>query len=187
MSSGNSEHFDPRTRQLIDIFDRLFADSYNTRLIAMGEEPVYYPAGDACSYHRLIFRHDYFSSALHEISHWCIAGHQRRTLVDFGYWYQPDGRSGEQQQAFEQVEIKPQALEWMLSNAAGHQFRISADNLSGGVGASDSFVEAVARQARYWCDMPMPPRAAKLARALGEFFGGTDYCQPQQYDLTRLQ
>lgn len=186
MSSGNSEYFDPRTRQLIDIFDRLFVGSCNTRLIAMGDEPVYYPADDVFAYHRLIFRHDYFSSALHEISHWCIAGPQRREQVDFGYWYQPDGRTEAQQQAFEQVEVKPQALEWMLSNAAGHRFRISADNLSGGIGASEAFVEAVAQQARHWCDMPMPTRAAQLAEALAESFGGTNYCQPHQYDVARL-
>lgn len=186
MLSGNPANVDLRTRQLIDIFDRLFANSCNTRLVAMGDEPVYYPADDEYDFHRLIFRHDYFSSALHEISHWCIAGPERRKKVDFGYWYQPDGRTEIQQQAFEQVEVKPQALEWILSNAANHRFRISADNLSGEVGASDAFVAAIVEQARYWCDSPMPSRAAQLAEALAESFGGTDYSQPGQYTAARL-
>ncbi len=37
-------------------------------------------------------RTDFFASALHEISHWCVAGKARREQVDFGYWYCPDGR-----------------------------------------------------------------------------------------------
>ncbi len=50
-----------------------------------------------------------FASALHEISHWCIAGKARRELVDFGYWYCPDGRDAMTQSQFEDVEVKPQA------------------------------------------------------------------------------
>ena len=34
-----------------------------------------------------------FNSALHEISHWTIAGKERRLLADLGYWYAPDGRT----------------------------------------------------------------------------------------------
>ncbi|TNE81161.1 MAG: elongation factor P hydroxylase [Gammaproteobacteria bacterium] len=186
MSSGNSHTFDPQTRQLMDVFNRLFADSCNTRLIADGDEPIYLPADEQCDHHRLIFRHDYFSSALHEIAHWCIAGEQRRQLVDFGYWYNPDGRTEQQQRSFEQVEVKPQALEWLLSNAANHRFRISADNLAGGVGASEDFLSAVVQQARLWCETPMPPRAALLAEALAEAFGGESYLRADRYEMARL-
>lgn len=45
-------------------------------------------------------------------------GEKRRQLVDFGYWYAPDGRSAEQQELFQAVEVKPQAMEWILSPAA---------------------------------------------------------------------
>ncbi|WP_461482479.1 elongation factor P hydroxylase [Porticoccus sp.] len=184
--SGSTAVFDPRTGQLMEIFNRLFAGSCNTRLIADGDEPIYLPADGQCGHHRLIFRHDYFSSALHEIAHWCIAGEQRRLLVDFGYWYNPDGRTARQQRAFEQVEVKPQALEWMLSNAAGHRFRISADNLAGGVAASEAFIAAVAEQARNWCAASPPPRAALLAAALAEAFGGGGYRDPGQYSAASL-
>lgn len=186
MLSGRNEVFDPYSRQLIEVFNGLFAGCCNTRLIGGGDEPIYLPADQQHSHHRLIFRHDYFSSALHEISHWCIAGEQRRLLMDFGYWYNPDGRTEQQQRSFEQVEIKPQALEWMLSNAAAHRFRISADNLAGGVGASEAFVEAVASQARQWCASSMPPRARMLADALAEHFGGRDYQDTSRYTVAVL-
>lgn len=58
-----------------------------------------------------------FNSALHEISHWTIAGAKRRLLPDLGYWYAPDGRTKEQQDLFEQVEIKPQAIEWLFAQS----------------------------------------------------------------------
>ncbi len=156
---------------LVMLFNQLFFESYNTRLESGGEEPIYLPADSECDYHRLIFRSDYVSSAFHEISHWCIAGEQRRQLVDFGYWYNPDGRTEIQQRTFENVEIKPQALEWIFSVAAGHKFNISADNLVADIGASDNFIQSVIKQARAWCVSSLPDRPAKLVAALSEIFG----------------
>lgn len=162
--------------QLIKIFNDLFAGSFNTRLEGGGDEPIYLPANDVCDYHRLIFRSDYVSSALHEISHWCIAGEQRRQLEDFGYWYNPDGRTKPQQRTFEQVEIKPQAMEWIFSVAAGHAFNISADNLSADIGASEDFVVSVVSQAQAWCEAPIPNRFLAFTRALSESFGTHPFC-----------
>lgn len=156
---------------LVMLFNQLFFESYNTRLESGGEEPIYLPADSECDYHRLIFRSDYVSSAFHEISHWCIAGEQRRQLVDFGYWYNPDDRTEIQQRTFENVEIKPQALEWIFSVAAGHKFNISADNLVADIGASDNFIQSVIKQARAMCVSPLPDRPAKLVAALSEIFG----------------
>lgn len=156
---------------LVMLFNQLFFESYNTRLESGGEEPIYLPADSECDYHRLIFRSDYVSSAFHEISHWCIAGEQRRQLVDFGYWYNPDDRTEIQQRTFENVEIKPQALEWIFSVAAGHKFNISADNLVADIGASDDFIQSVIKQALAWCVSPLPDRPAKLVAALSEVFG----------------
>ncbi len=42
-----------------------------------------------------------------------------------GYWYAPDGHTQEQQALFEQVEIKPQAIEWLFAQAFGRKFRVS--------------------------------------------------------------
>lgn len=164
---------------LVTLFNQLFSDSYNTCLEAGGDEPVYLPANDDCDhpskYHRLIFRSDYVSSAFHEISHWCVAGEQRRQLVDFGYWYKPDGRTVAQQRTFENVEIKPQAIEWIFSVAAGHKFTISADNLAADIGASEEFVQAVVSQAQAWCAAPMPERAVALVAVLSETFGTSPF------------
>jgi elongation factor P hydroxylase len=101
--------------------------------------------------HLLWYREDYFASALHEVAHWCIAGEQRRQQLDFGYWYAPDGRSPEQQGAFEAVEYKPQALEWFFSLACGYRFRLSADNLGmpgGEMPDASEFRGRVCEQAR---------------------------------------
>ncbi|BBI51881.1 hypothetical protein HORIV_43020 [Vreelandella olivaria] len=95
-------------------FDGVFAERYQTRLIRGGDEPLYRPANSETPYHQVIFARGYYASALHEISHWCIAGEKRRQLEDYGYWYCPDGRNAEQQRAFEQAEIAPQALESIL-------------------------------------------------------------------------
>ena len=100
-----------RAGDLRRIFDQLFLHQYNTCLRGGGAEPIYLPASSCGELHRVIFRHDYFSSALHEVAHWCIAGPLRRQQVDYGYWYVPDGRDAQQQLRFEQVEARPQALE----------------------------------------------------------------------------
>ena len=99
------------------VFARCFARTENTRLVGGAAEPLYQPAGKGNGPHSLYFREDYFASALHEVAHWCIAGIERRQRVDFGYWYAPEGRSDDQQRAFESVEVRPQALEWYFSLA----------------------------------------------------------------------
>ncbi len=58
---------------------------------------------------------------------------RRREQVDFGYWYCPDGRDAMTQSQFEDVEVKPQAFEWLFCVAAGFPFNVSCDNLEGDV------------------------------------------------------
>ncbi|TQV67782.1 elongation factor P hydroxylase [Exilibacterium tricleocarpae] len=155
---------------LIDVFERNFLASHNTRLVKNGVEPVYLPARRPGERHRIVFTRDYFASALHEVAHWCIAGPQRRLLQDYGYWYQPDGRSAEQQRRFEQVEVKPQALEWVFATAAGYRFRVSADNLNGGAAPSADFLGAIYRQVLAYCEGGLPARAAAFTGALAAFY-----------------
>ena len=93
-------------RDLITLFDTTFYALYNTRLIKGTDEPIYIPSSEYCNYNQIVFAHGYFASALHEISHWCLAGSSRRLLEDYGYWYIPDGRDHQQQAQFESVEIK---------------------------------------------------------------------------------
>lgn len=111
----------------LDHLSRTFHESvghaFGTRLQGGASEPLYMPGFPAVIY----FRNDYVSSALHEIAHWCIAGPERRQKEDYGYWYKGD-RCASEQRAFEAVEARPQALEWIMSEAAGIHFRVSCDN-----------------------------------------------------------
>lgn len=133
----------------------------NVTLVRGDFEPEYFPATKD-SPARIQFAHGFFNSALHEISHWTIAGDNRRLLPDLGYWYAPDGRTQEQQALFEQVEIKPQAIEWMFAKAFGRKFRVSLDNLTGEGGNGSSFKDNVYAQVqRYFSGEAKLPRDAK--------------------------
>ena len=176
----------PDSAPLITLFDRCFADSLNTRLVRGFDEPVYLPATADCLNHRVIFAHGFFSSALHEIAHWCLAGEQRRQQIDYGYWYAPDGRSVQQQRDFEVVEVKPQALEWILSKSCGHRFRISADNLSGEATDPQVFKLAVFEQVADYCRQGLPARAETLRQALVAYYGVHSKLAFSRYSLTEL-
>lgn len=156
---------------IISIFNDTFYQEFNTKLVKGEDEPIYLPANEACDFHRIIFAHGFYASALHEIAHWCIAGPKRRLLEDFGYWYEPDGRTSEQQQAFEKVEIKPQAVEWALCAAAGKQFRVSADNLNGAEPDIEGFTQSVFEQVKNYLVEGFPKRAVQLMSALAMFYG----------------
>ncbi|MEP5566618.1 MAG: elongation factor P hydroxylase, partial [Halioglobus sp.] len=154
------------------VFDRCFADSENTRLIGGAAEPFYQPATIDQPINLLYFREDYFASALHEIAHWCIAGAERRKQLDFGYWYAPEGRSDDEQKSFEQVEVKPQALEWYFSSACHYPFRISVDNFgaSGELPDTSQFRCDLVAQALYWQETLLPERALQFFNALAKEF-----------------
>ena len=107
------------------IFNDGVGSKYQTLLKGGRNEPVFIPDRDTSDI--IHYKADYVSSALHEVAHWCIAGANRRRLVDYGYWYK-EFRDADQQLAFEQHEAKPQALEWIFSEGAGIQFRLSVDN-----------------------------------------------------------
>lgn len=145
---------------LILHFNRWFSH-LNVNLVKGDFEPEYFPATDSTPA-RIQFAHGFFNSALHEISHWSIAGNKRRLLPDLGYWYAPDGRTAEQQALFEQVEIKPQAIEWLFATAFGRKFRVSLDNLTGEGGDGNRFKDHVFAQVQaYFSGQAQLPRDAK--------------------------
>ncbi|WP_029407834.1 elongation factor P hydroxylase [Thiomicrorhabdus sp. Milos-T2] len=154
----------PKT--LVKLFNQTFIHTYNTELICCEEEPIYRPADNQHPHHRIIFAHGFFASALHEISHWCVAGKERRLLEDFGYWYEPDGRSEQRQAEFEQVEIKPQALEWIFSKSAGFEFNFSADNIALNNQPSEKFKQAVYQQVKLYLKNGLPTRAQMWSQCL---------------------
>ncbi len=159
-----------RYEDLITLFNDCFFATYNTKLVRGDDEPIYLPADENEPYNRLIFAHGYFASALHESAHWLIAGRDRRKLIDFGYWYVPDGRSSAEQALFQSVEVKPQAMEWILSNAAKSPFFVSVDNLNGKEGDTLSFKQAVYNQVRIYCENGLPKRAKLFRDALCRFY-----------------
>lgn len=155
---------------LISLFDTLFRDSEYTVLVRGDDEPVYLPADASHPFARIVFAHGFFSSALHEIAHWCVAGVQRRQQIDFGYWYAPDGRTPEQQQEFESLEIKPQAIEWILAMAAGFRFRVSCDNLLGGPFDLEAFKVRIHGEVLRRFSEGLPARTQRLVEALIEHY-----------------
>lgn len=148
--------------QLVSEFNSRAGSVYNTELVGGADEPLYLPAEGNKGRHRIYFRENFLSSALHELAHWCLAGEARRQRVDYGYWYNPDGRDEVEQLAFEQVEVKPQALEWIFSLALGHTFHFSADNLNSNSGVSESFKACVQAQRDIWLNEGLPVRANKV-------------------------
>ncbi|MBF7072515.1 elongation factor P hydroxylase [Glaciecola sp. MH2013] len=159
-----------KSTDLIKLFNECFRESENTILVGNADEPVYLPASNGESFDRVIFTKDYFSSALHEIAHWCVAGKQRRRLVDYGYWYLPDGRDAEQQKRFEQVEVTPQAIECAFSKASAIKFRVSIDNLSGEQNCSKAFETAVSNRLNELIITGFNARTQRFLAALHTFY-----------------
>ena len=180
LSTDGSEGHDSGT--LIALFNDCFKTSHQTLLIAGKGEPIYMPTNQQQAYHHIEFSYGYFSSALHEMAHWCIAGTERRLKTDYGYWYFPDGRNAEQQKAFEKVEIKPQALEWALSLACNFNFTNSSDNLSSVPDNADwaywtnlqqqqaQFIINIKHQLLVWINSVFPQRAKILIDCLCDHY-----------------
>ena len=156
---------------LIFIFNNCFLKEYNTKLVKGGDEPLYLPADESNPHHSVIFAHGFYSSALHECSHWLIAGEERRKLLDFGYWYAPDGRTAAEQDIFQKVEVKPQALEWILSLAASFKFSVSIDNLNGEAANKEQFKEDIYQQVKTYCNEGLPKRAKSFRDAICRYYG----------------
>jgi len=167
VNKSNKNH---SPQDLIELFNQTFEKDYRTQLVFGGDEPIYMPATSPCQLHQIQFAHGFFSSALHEISHWLVAGEQRRQLIDYGYWYEPDGRNDEQQVLFEKVEVKPQAIEWILSQACGYRFQLSVDNLDRPYWDSKPFRNAILHQIRMYCEHGLPDRVARLRQAFCVFY-----------------
>lgn len=116
------------------------------------------------------FTYDYVRSALHELAHWCVAGNKRRQQDDYGYWYEADGRSNEQQQLFFQVEVVPQAIEKHFCEAAGISFDISSDNLNTkGLDGIPTFRTAVDAKYQQFAEAGLPGQAAVISRHIASW------------------
>jgi elongation factor P hydroxylase len=170
-----------QSQDLIHIFNQTFYAAYNTKLVLGGNEPIYLPADSDTPYHRVVFARGFYASALHEIAHWCVAGPERRLLEDFGYWYKPDGRDEAAQAAFERVEVRPQAYEWLLAVSAGFSFNVSCDNLQGDFEPDRlAFMAVVQQEVFTILQSGLPPRVQMLVDALRAFYQ-TPALTPEQF------
>jgi len=181
---------------LEQIFSQCFLEDFATVLIGGWPEPYYLPRGwsldsletgdrvrielsrmDTERVSMLCYRSSFFASALHEVAHWCIAGESRRKQSDFGYWYVPECRDARQQNDFQRVEVRPQALELLFSIACDYPFRASYDNPdldNGSFGTAkiqQEFTRQILKAGYAYVDEEIPARASHFMMALGEFYG----------------
>jgi elongation factor P hydroxylase len=82
------------------------------------------------------------------------------------------GRNVAQQREFERLEVKPQALEWLLHIACGLRFRVSLDNLGEDAGNGNAFKDQVYQQACNNLRQGVNARARQLYDALRAAYGG---------------
>ena len=155
---------------IIDVFNQCFLESERTRLVGGAQEPWYEPVSAAGEAAVLYCRADYLASALHETAHWCLATPQQRALTDFGFSYIAPPRTLAQQRRFFELELPVQSLEALFSNAAGVEFRVSADSFDKAhVDLINEFEREVTNhQSRTydWLSTPEGARANQFATAL---------------------
>ena len=154
-----------KAADICEISDQCFLVSHKICLQGSADEPFYLPASGDLKLHTIYFLEDFAASALHEVSHWCIAGKARRRQEDFGYWYDHH-RNVDRQREFENSEAGPQGLEWIFSVAAGLRFRVSCDNFDEEALNFDRFRRWVRAAAPQWLRVGLSERADFFVRAL---------------------
>lgn len=161
-------------RAIVTVFAACFADhrdpDVRAQLVRGGDEPLYRPATRWRPWAEVIYARDLAASCLHEAAHWLRAGRERRQLVDYGYWYEPDGRDDAAQARFEQAEVEIQAIEWILATCAGVRFHISADNLRSPE-PSRAFRLAIGTAVERRLTQPLHGRLTQFANALADASG----------------
>jgi elongation factor P hydroxylase len=181
---------EPAAQKIMTVFNARFGASNDPTVLLPGSgDPEYRPGKGTDKPNRIYFAHGFAASALHEVAHWSIAGAARRLLVDYGYWYVPDGRSIEQQKEFFEFEAKPQALEWLFSLASDLPFFISCDNLNGPEGAVYEMRNRVCEQAKLYLSRGLPRRAELFIQDLSCAFDTQQRfdCRIQKIKLDELK
>lgn len=152
-----------QTDDIIEAFHQCFAEEFSTSLCGGADEPYYEVRDDKSAV--IYFREDFVASALHEVSHWCLAGRERLKLNDYGYWYE-GARDEAAQKRFEAVEVRPQALEWIFTMTLHLPFRVSADNLHLEGYDNEPFRRNVRDAADVMLTRGLPARGKRFAEAL---------------------
>ena len=151
----------------LNLLNTKYLNKFNTMIIGGFDEP-FYQASVSGNSSEIQFSHDYFRSALHELAHWCVAGVERRKIDDYGYWYAEDGRDQKQQDAFFQMEIKPQAIEWAFSIVCGVKFEASVDNLHNSITGVDEFEKNLVVQLRSSLANGFNQRVTEIIQSIAE-------------------
>ena len=159
--------------QLMLLLNNKFLNQYNTTIVGGFDEPFYQASKDG-NQAEIQFTRDYIRSALHELSHWCVAGNERRKHDDYGYWYAQDGRTQQQQDEFFKLEVKPQAIEWAYSIFCGVQFQPSVDNLNNQVQGVEQFGQNLRIQMQQNLDKGFSKRVSEIITVLANYVGITD-------------
>ena len=152
---------------LINLLNDKYLINFNTKIVGGFAEP-FYKAPINNKQAEIQFTHDYIRSALHELSHWCVAGEKRRKFDDYGYWYAVDGRTQEQQDKFFQLEIKPQSIEWAFSTLCGVQFEASVDNLNNAVNGIEKFKKNLAAQMQNYLTEGFSKRVTEIIKLVAK-------------------
>ena len=167
-----------RASVICEIFNSGVGERYGTVMHGGRDEPLFLPSRDSLD--EIYFRDNFSSSALHEIAHWCIAGAERRKVIDYGYWYK-ENRTAEEQLKFESLEIRPQALEWIFSEAAGVRFQVSLDNFERMTGDCFEFRASVREEARILVPL-LNERASFFLSDLVSVSGNKEVFLPETFE-----
>ena len=173
-----------KSQEITNLFHRIFKENYKTIIVKGEYEPFYKAAKSDCAFHEIIYANDSLSSLLHELSHWFIAGNARRMQDDYGYWYLEKRKTNKEQNDFFKSEVKPQALEWILSMAADHHFQFSIDNfyieeLTG----IDKFKSDVLEQVKIYLNGNIEKRAKIFIQELQKKYQSDLYLSEAQFNL----
>ena len=156
---------EPTDLLIAGCFNRLFRRQRNVQLIGGAEEPLYLPAAGARPA-TIRYTRNYARSALHEIGHWCIAGEERRSRTDYGYWYSPPPRDALEQQAFYAAEVVVQSLEKLFATACGVRFAVSIDNPGDAGVLDEKFADAVPQRVEGLAESDLSARARCMLEGL---------------------
>ena len=159
---------DPVAIRIAETFNGVFLASHHTSMRGGAAEPLYEPAMGSKPA-QIVFTRDYPASALHEAAHWCLAGRQRRTQRDYGYWYLPGPRDPVQREAFFRAEADVQALEAVFARTCGVRFVVSADDFDASPAELARFETIVAKRLAIR-RTTLPPRARRFREALATAF-----------------
>jgi elongation factor P hydroxylase len=152
---------------LLALLNNKYLGQFNTQVVGGFDEP-FYKSSDNGNKAEIQFSHDYIRSALHELSHWCVAGEERRELDDYGYWYAVDGRNQQQQDEFFKLEIKPQAIEWAFSIVCEVKFEASVDNLNNTVYGIEEFKENLDIQMQVYIMNGFSKRVSEIIKLMAD-------------------